>query len=1710
MKRTVFALCVMPILLALAQLSFAQVKTLKVSTGTPPFSSMGGGPFDAVNLGNLNVHFSIPVLHKAGRGIPFTYDLTYDNSVWAPVTSSGTTTWTPVNNWGWTGPTQAGTGYISYDEADTFPTQYCQVATYNNYVYHDAFGAPHAFPGKAVWQFGIGGQGCTSHFTGLTSNSSDDSAYTIKITNNSGTGSMTSKSGAQVGAPFNVPSGTGAITDSNGNKITVNGSGQFFDTLSSTTAVLTVSGSGTPASPTKFTYTAPSGANAVYTMNFTQYTVHTNFGFGSDSSPIHEYGATSVALVSSIALPDDTQSNPDKYTFTYEVTPGSCTPLTGTYQANCVTGRIASVTLPTGGTITYGYIGGTHSTGIYADGSTSGLTRVLGPSSTWQYVRSLVLGTPGPGSTWTTTITDPTTDANQTVINFAEDTATTNSTTTATYLFYETQRQVYQRTISPSNLLATTVRCYNGVYASCQTATVTSPIYTSDIYNQLPNGSTRASHVVYNGSFNGSGLVSDDQEYDFGVSLGSAPSSAYLKRETATGYASLGNGIVNRPALVTVSDWSTGAAITIASTTYTYDQGTVTTTTTPQHAAVTGSRGNVTTVSTQTTNTATLTKTFAYYDTGNLKVATDVNSAQTTYGYGANSCTNSFADSITAPISGLSSSFQWNCTGGVVTKATDANGNFVTTTYNDVFFWRPASSTDATQLNTTNYAYTNASSGVLASVESQMKFNSNNSIAEGLSTFDNLGRPQYAQQQEGVGSGNYDTTQAIYDSAGRLYQTTMPCVAASGQGCPSAAKTQIDHDGMGRVIKTTDGGTGYVSYAYQQNDVLQQLGPPPTGESLKQKQLEYDGLGRLKSVCEISAGLPGVGGCGQTVGYNGYLTTYAYGLTTINSVQYSSVTVTQNAQPGGGTSQTRLYVYDRAGRLIQETNPENGTTTYAYDSATGCTGPYNGDLVKKVDNKTPTPNVSCYAYDTLHRATGITYTGPDAANTPTKTFVYDGVTFNGTTMSNPKGRLVEAYTGASASKITDELFSYSVRGELTDTWECTPNSGANGCGSVSNYYKVTVGYWANGALNTLSTNISGLPNQTYGVDPMGRGYSVTAGSGQNPVSSTVYDLVNFKTSVTFGSSDSDVFNMDPHTGRMTNYQFTVGTTAGQNTDTGTIAWNSNGSLGSLAIVDQIPGTQDSQTCNFTHDDLSRISSAGCGTSWNQTFTYDAFGNITKNATVGTTFTPTYSPSTNWITNLPGCTPTTDADGRMTYDCVHNYGWDVEGKMISVDSTACGTNGTCTTYDALGRMVENNVSGAYTQIVYSPIGRFALMNGQSLLKAFVPLPTGATAVYTTLGLAYYRHADHLGSARLASNPSRTLYSSTAYAPFGEPYSQAGTTDLSFTGQDQDTVSGMHDFPMRKLVPVQGRWLSPDPAGLAATDKSSPQSFNRYAYVRNSPLTFTDPLGLNIDYKNCVGDGREAAGCNGGGGCNSDVMDCGSSGGSPSSPGDWGTTYSLDGLSASASTVQWLMSIGAAAQCPDNNCGPRVGANGYFYSLSLDQEGWSYINPSNGASFENGSELGLAALPDEQATSNTSGDAANGSQLGGGNSNGACTGKVLSAVNNHFGTNFTEASVTSEFQFSTGAPPGQGTLNLNISGGGVSPGRSPVNWWSYIIGYGSTLHIPAGPGGLDSSSTLVFSSSQFTAHLDSAFPYNPFGAVFHLLIDVKGMGGYKACP
>ncbi len=141
-----------------------------------------------------------------------------------------------------------------------------------------------------------------------------------------------------------------------------------------------------------------------------------------------------------------------------------------------------------------------------------------------------------------------------------------------------------------------------------------------------------------------------------------------------------------------------------------------------------------------------------------------------------------------------------------------------------------------------------------------------------------------------------------------------------------------------------------------------------------------------------------------------------------------------------------------------------------------------------------------------------------------------------------------------------------------------------------------------------------------------------------------------------------------------------------------------------------------------------------------------------------------------------------------------------------------------------------------------------MSGQTPSRIRIPLPGGSNAQVVGTSAVYIQHADWLGSARLTTSyTGRSMTFDTAYAPYGENYASTSTstTNLDFTGQFQDTMTGLDDFLYREHDPVQGRWVSPDRSGLAAVNPTDPQKWNRYAYVGNTPLSATDPLGLDSD-------------------------------------------------------------------------------------------------------------------------------------------------------------------------------------------------------------------------------------------------------------------------
>jgi RHS repeat-associated protein len=71
----------------------------------------------------------------------------------------------------------------------------------------------------------------------------------------------------------------------------------------------------------------------------------------------------------------------------------------------------------------------------------------------------------------------------------------------------------------------------------------------------------------------------------------------------------------------------------------------------------------------------------------------------------------------------------------------------------------------------------------------------------------------------------------------------------------------------------------------------------------------------------------------------------------------------------------------------------------------------------------------------------------------------------------------------------------------------------------------------------------------------------------------------------------------------------------------------------------------------------------------------------------------------------------------------------------------------------------------------------------------------------------------------------------------------------SSKERDAESGLDFFGARYMSAAQGRFTSPDPVFISAARLRDPQSLNLYSYVRNNPLSITDPTGLDF-YQTCA--------------------------------------------------------------------------------------------------------------------------------------------------------------------------------------------------------------------------------------------------------------------
>ncbi len=158
------------------------------------------------------------------------------------------------------------------------------------------------------------------------------------------------------------------------------------------------------------------------------------------------------------------------------------------------------------------------------------------------------------------------------------------------------------------------------------------------------------------------------------------------------------------------------------------------------------------------------------------------------------------------------------------------------------------------------------------------------------------------------------------------------------------------------------------------------------------------------------------------------------------------------------------------------------------------------------------------------------------------------------------------------------------------------------------------------------------------------------------------------------------------------------------------------------------------------------------------------------------------------------------------------------------------------YDYTGqriKKIENGVTTYYIGKHYKEV-----RDGTDIKKTEYYFANGdRVAKKDSSGNVYYYHSDHLGGTNVLTDSGGNLAERIRYYPFGE-IREGGNEKYQFTGKEKDKLTEFYYFEARYYDSDFEHFTQAD---TVAPNLYDPQDLNRYAYVRNNPLSNIDPSG-----------------------------------------------------------------------------------------------------------------------------------------------------------------------------------------------------------------------------------------------------------------------------
>ena len=671
---------------------------------------------------------------------------------------------------------------------------------------------------------------------------------------------------------------------------------------------------------------------------------------------------------------------------------------------------------------------------------------------------------------------------------------------------------------------------------------------------------------------------------------------------------------------------------------------------------------------------------------------------------------------------------------------------------------------------------------------------------------------------------------------------------SGGTGSPTAIYQDTQYDSLGRPYKKSR--------------------PYYAGQTAYWTTLSYDSLNRPLQETQADGSI-------TSTAYNGLTVTVTNAKSqtrsTVKNSQGQVVAVTD------ATSQTITFLYDPFGNLTRSTDALGNQTTLTYDlrgRKTGMQDPdmgqwsyaYNalGQLIRQTDAKA---QVSTLSYDLLGRltqrseadlisawyydsyknsvacpkgigklcqaetSTGYTRTHSyDSLGRPTSTSTTLDANYTTAVSYDPQGRLAtQTYPTGLAVK-----YGYTALGYLKDLRDNTSNAlywqadsqDAEGhllTQSFGNGVQTAQTYSAsNGRLTAILAGAgNGVQNFSYQYDSLGN-ISSREDATQSLAETFVYDSLNRLTSSTVNSSGAGILTKS--------YAYDV---------LGNITSKSDLTLSAASNGYVYPASGASSMRPHGVALVNLNASAGGGY---RTYTYDANGNLYQELQYDANGNPIAGKGRTEIYtsfNMPACIIGVPgaADCSVTGVSKSAFYYGPEHQRVKQISSSLGTTYYLNPGSNGDLLFEKDIKPDSS----TEERHFLTAGGQ--VVALIKRINGST--WSTR----YLHRDNLGSTTAVTDEAGTVIERLAYEPFGKRRFAIGTddpnnsitpanTERGFTNHEHIDELGLIHMNGRVYDPTIGRVMSAD---FVNQDPMDLQAYNRYAYVRNNPLMYTDPSG-----------------------------------------------------------------------------------------------------------------------------------------------------------------------------------------------------------------------------------------------------------------------------